>query len=122
MIEPTQLNRRQDDAHLEALKTQIARCLEREANLQAEERRERARQLGIEWKIAVAACAAMQCWVCFFCDRYGLNPRSSECLLATLNCSSGGGEPIVAQNKMPKSVAEKIVIAISLNLMTQMPH
>ena len=55
MIEPTELNRRQDDAHLEALKSQIARCLEREANLQAEERRERARQLGIEWKIAEAA-------------------------------------------------------------------
>ena len=122
MIEPTRLQRRQDDAHLKALKTQVARCLEKDLNLKAEERRERARQLGIEWKIAVAACAAMQCWVCFFCDRYGLNPRSSECLLATLNCSSGGGEPIVAQNKMPKSVAEKIVIAISLNLMTQMPH
>ena len=38
--------------HLEALKTQIARCLEKEVNLQAEERRERARQLGIDWKIA----------------------------------------------------------------------
>ena len=51
IIEPTQLHTRQD-RHLEALKTQIARCLEKEVNLQAEERRERARQLGIDWKIA----------------------------------------------------------------------
>jgi len=66
---------------------------------------------------------ALQCGAgCAFCDRYGLNPRSSECLLATLNCSSTGGEPIVAQNKMPKSVAEKIVIAISLKFMIQWPH
>jgi hypothetical protein len=28
------------------------RCLEKELNLQAEERRERARRLGIDWKIA----------------------------------------------------------------------
>ena len=47
IIKPTQLHPR----HLEALKTQIARCLEKEVNLQAEERRERARQLGIDWKI-----------------------------------------------------------------------
>ena len=47
-------------------------------------------------------------------DRYGLNPCSSGCLLATLNCSSAGGEPIVTQNKMPKSVAVKIVMATSL--------
>ena len=47
----------------------------------------------------------------------GLNTRhnrSSGCLLATLNCSSAGGEPIVTQTKMPKSVAVKIVMAISL--------
>jgi hypothetical protein len=42
-----------------------------------------------------------------FAIRYGLNPRSSECLLATLNCSSAGGDPIVAQNKMPRRMAEK---------------
>ena len=47
IIKPTQLHPR----HLEALKIQIARCLEKEVNLQAEERRERARQLGINWKI-----------------------------------------------------------------------
>ena len=46
-IKPTQL----DPRHLEALKAQIARCLEKEVNLHAEERRERARQLGIDWKI-----------------------------------------------------------------------
>jgi hypothetical protein len=51
LIEPTQLRPRQD-RHLEALKTQIARCLEKEVSLQAEERRERARQLGINWEIA----------------------------------------------------------------------
>jgi hypothetical protein len=45
---------------------------------------------------------------------YGLNPRSTARLLATLKCSSAGGDPIVAQNKTPKSMAEKIVIAISL--------
>jgi len=52
MAEPTQLQRHLDDAHLEALTTQIARCLEKELNLKAEERRERAQRLGIEWKIA----------------------------------------------------------------------
>jgi hypothetical protein len=49
-IESSQLRARKV-CHLEALKSQIARCLEKEMNLQAEERRERARQLGIEWKI-----------------------------------------------------------------------
>ena len=50
-IEPTQLQARKI-RHLEALKSQIARCLEKEVNLKAEERQERARQLGIDWKIA----------------------------------------------------------------------
>ena len=50
-IEPTQLHARKI-RHLEALKAQIARCLEKEVNLKAEERQERARQLGIDWKIA----------------------------------------------------------------------
>ena len=49
-IEPTQLNARKI-RHLEALKSQIAQCLEKEVNLKAEERQERARQLGIDWKI-----------------------------------------------------------------------
>ena len=53
-IEPTQLHTR-NDRHLEALKTQIAHCLRKEASLQAEERRERARQLGIDLKIAEQA-------------------------------------------------------------------
>ena len=48
MAEPTQLHRHLDDAHLEALRTQIARCLENELNLKAQERRERAQRLGIE--------------------------------------------------------------------------
>jgi hypothetical protein len=52
MIEPTLLYTRQQDRHLEALKVQIARCLEKELNLKADERRERAQRLGIEWKIA----------------------------------------------------------------------
>ena len=51
ITEPTQLHTRKD-RRLEALKIQIARCLEREVNLQIEERRERASQLGIDWKIA----------------------------------------------------------------------
>lgn len=38
--------------HLEALKAEIARCLEKEMTLLAEDRRERAQQLGIDWKIA----------------------------------------------------------------------
>ena len=50
-IEPAQLHARKI-RHLEALKSQIARCLEEEVNLLAEERQERARQLGIDWKIA----------------------------------------------------------------------
>ena len=47
-IEPTQLHARKI-RHQEALKAQIARCLEKEVNLKAEERQERARQLGIDW-------------------------------------------------------------------------
>ena len=50
-IDPTQLHARKI-RHLEALKSQIARCLEKEVNLKAEERQERARQLGIDWKLA----------------------------------------------------------------------
>jgi hypothetical protein len=38
--------------HLEDLKTQIARCLDKEMSLKLEERRDRARQLGIDWMIA----------------------------------------------------------------------
>jgi hypothetical protein len=38
--------------HLEDLKTQIARCLDKEMSLRLEERRDRARQLGIDWIIA----------------------------------------------------------------------
>ena len=53
---------------------------------------------------------------------YGLNPLSSQCLLATLNCSSTGGLPIVAQNKIPKSAAEKIVMATSLKYIGSTPH
>ena len=51
MAEPTQLHTRKD-RHLEALKIQIARCLEKEVDRQVEERRERASQLGIDRKIA----------------------------------------------------------------------
>ena len=53
---------------------------------------------------------------------YGLSRCSIECLLATLNCSSAGGGPIVAQNKMPKSVAEKIMMAISLKYIGPTPY
>jgi hypothetical protein len=53
---------------------------------------------------------------------YGLSQCSIECLLATLNCSSAGGGPIVAQNKTPKSVAEKIMMAISLKYIGPTPH
>jgi len=45
---------------------------------------------------------------------YGLNPRASEYLLPTLNCSSAGGVPSVTQNKAPRSIAEAIVIRTSL--------
>jgi hypothetical protein len=38
--------------HLEDLKTQIAHCLDKEMSLKFEERRDRARQLGIDWIIA----------------------------------------------------------------------
>jgi hypothetical protein len=37
--------------HLEDVKTQIARCLDQEVSLKLEERRDRARQLGIDWII-----------------------------------------------------------------------
>jgi hypothetical protein len=39
----------------QALTTQIARYLEKELNLKAEERRERTQRLGIEWEIAEQA-------------------------------------------------------------------
>jgi hypothetical protein len=64
------------------------------------------------------ACAAISLPV----EVYGLSQCSIECLLATLNCSSAGGGPIVAQNKMPKSVAEKIMVAISLKYIGPTPH
>ena len=35
--------------HLEEVKAQIARCLENEVHMAAEERNERARRLGIDW-------------------------------------------------------------------------
>ena len=50
-VEPTQLHARKI-RNLEALKSEIARCLEEEVSLKAEERQERARQLGIDWKMA----------------------------------------------------------------------
>jgi hypothetical protein len=49
-IEPTQLHRRRN-RHLDALKAQIARCLEKELSLKAEERQERAQQFGIDWRL-----------------------------------------------------------------------
>jgi hypothetical protein len=49
--EPTQLDPRRS-RHLEELKSQIARCLDQEMHLKAEERRDRARQLGIDLKIS----------------------------------------------------------------------
>ena len=51
IIESTQLDARRS-RHLEELKNQIARCLDQELDLKAEERRERARQLGIDLKIS----------------------------------------------------------------------
>ena len=51
VVEPTQLEARRS-RHLEELKSQIARCLDQEMDLKAEERRERARQLGIDLKIS----------------------------------------------------------------------
>jgi len=51
IIEPTQLRRRKD-RHLDALKHEIARCLEKELSLRAEERQERSQRLGIDWNIA----------------------------------------------------------------------
>jgi hypothetical protein len=50
-IEPTQIEARRS-RHLEELKSQIARCIEQEMDLKSEERRERARQLGIDLKIS----------------------------------------------------------------------
>ena len=44
---PTHLQKRQD-CHLEALKAEIERCLEKEMQLAIEERQERAFQLGID--------------------------------------------------------------------------
>ena len=51
VVEPTRFEMRRN-RHLEELKSQIARCLDQEMNLKAEERRERARQLGIDLKIS----------------------------------------------------------------------
>jgi hypothetical protein len=51
VIEPTQLGGRRN-SHLEELKSQIARCLDQEMGLKAEERRDRARQLGIDLNIS----------------------------------------------------------------------
>ena len=51
VVEPTQLEARRS-RHLEELKSQIARCLDQEMDLKAEERRDRARQLGIDLKIS----------------------------------------------------------------------
>jgi hypothetical protein len=51
VVEATQLEVRRS-RHLEELKTQIARCLDQEMDLKAEERRDRARQLGIDLKIS----------------------------------------------------------------------
>jgi len=51
VVEATQLEVRRS-RHLEELKTQIARCLDHEMDLKAEERRDRARQLGIDLKIS----------------------------------------------------------------------
>jgi hypothetical protein len=47
VVEPTQPEVRRN-RHLEELKSQIARCLDQELGLKVEERRERARQLGID--------------------------------------------------------------------------
>jgi hypothetical protein len=46
-IEATQFEARRN-RHLEELRSQIARCLDQEMDLKAEERRDRARQLGID--------------------------------------------------------------------------
>jgi hypothetical protein len=51
VVESTQLEVRRS-RHLEELKSQIARCLDQEMDLKAEERRDRARQLGIDLKIS----------------------------------------------------------------------
>jgi hypothetical protein len=54
MTEPTNLPGRHK-RHLEDLKQQIARCLDRELSLLAEERTERARRLGIDPKREISA-------------------------------------------------------------------
>jgi hypothetical protein len=51
MTEPTKLHGRHT-RHIEDLKKQIAHCLDRELDLLAEERSERARRLGIDHKPA----------------------------------------------------------------------
>ena len=51
MTEPTKLHGRHK-RHIEELQKQIARCLDRELDLLAQERSERARHLGIEHKPA----------------------------------------------------------------------
>jgi hypothetical protein len=51
VIEPTQLEV-QRSRHFEEVRNQIARCLDQELGLKAEERRDRARQLGIDLKIS----------------------------------------------------------------------
>ena len=51
-MEPTKLRTRHQ-RHVENLKTQIARCLERELSMLAEERNERAERLGLPQKIAL---------------------------------------------------------------------
>jgi hypothetical protein len=50
-IDPAKLNGHHK-RYLEDLKTQIARCLDKEMSLKREERRARAHQLGIDWMIA----------------------------------------------------------------------
>ncbi len=56
VVEPTQPEVRRN-RHLEELKSQIARCLDQELGLKVEERRERARQLGIDLKSPRTICA-----------------------------------------------------------------
>ena len=52
MMEPTKLQPHHK-RHLEDLKKQIARCLEKELSLLAEERNERAQRIGLPHKTAV---------------------------------------------------------------------
>jgi len=51
-MEPTKLQSRHK-RHLEDLKKQIARCLEKELSLLAEERSERAQRIGLPHKTAM---------------------------------------------------------------------